>query len=250
MRASLIILAALSMAAPVAAQIMPEPSFDNPRVQSARWQPGQDIFLTALPATGLTIILEPGEQISRVELDDGNLIDAKVSAENDSLLLVPKRNGELGSIRVQTDRRFYQFSLRTGSDLMAAYVIQMDYSPPSLPPDFGSPGFELANGLAAGGPLSNEQWSYRLKGDNEVWPSAIQDDGVRTTIDFAPDQALPAVFAIGPSGKEQVVNGHMRSGKFVIDRVWQELIFRIDKEKATAKRNSEPDSPVQENGNG
>lgn len=224
------LLCAFALSGPALAQIVPEPSLDNPRIQSARWQAGQEIFLTALPASGLTIILEPGEQISRVELDDGNAIVATVSAENDSLLLLPKRAGELGQIRVQSDRRFYSFSLRTGSDLMAAYVVQMDFSPPRTPLDIVAPMESV----------SNELWRYRLRGDDEVRPSAISDDGRRTTIEFARDQALPAVFGIGPSGKEQVVNGHMRGGQFVIDRVWQRLVFRIDKEKATARRNRTP----------
>ncbi|WP_379554174.1 TrbG/VirB9 family P-type conjugative transfer protein [Qipengyuania sp. DGS5-3] len=222
----------LGFSVPLSAQIMPEPSPDNPRIQSARWQPGQEIFLTALPASGLTIVLEPGEQISRVELDDGNAMDATVSAENDSLLLVPKRTGELGKIRVQSDRRFYAFSLRTGTDLMGAYLVQMDFSPPPTPLDI----------VAPSEPVSNELWLYRLKGNREVRPAAISDDGQRTTIEFAPSQSLPAVFGIGPSGKEQVVNGHMRGDQFVIDRVWERLVFRIDKEKATARRNKTPET--------
>ena len=36
-----------------------------------------------------------------------------------------------------------------------------------------------------------------------------------------------------------MVNGHMRGNALVIDRVWDELIFRIDKEKARARRNEE-----------
>jgi type IV secretion system protein VirB9 len=44
------------------------------------------------------------------------------------------------------------------------------------------------------------------------------------------------VFAIGPTGDEQVVDGYMRDGLFVIDRVHEELVFRIDKAMATARR--------------
>ena len=89
---------------------------------------------------------------------------------------------------------------------------------------------------------SDETWGYRLRGDREVQPQDITDDGIRTRIIFAPEQSLPAIFAIGPTGDEQVVDGYMRDGIFVIDRVWEELVFRIDKEKATARRNREPES--------
>ena len=57
-------------------------------------------------------------------------------------------------------------------------------------------------------------------------------------IEYAPGQSLPAVFAIGPTGDEEVVDGYMRDGLFVIDRVHEELVFRIDKAKATARRHA------------
>lgn len=78
--------------------------------------------------------------------------------------------------------------------------------------------------------------SYRLRGDRSVRPLRVSDDGARTTIAFAPDQALPAVFAIGPTGEEIAVNGYMRTGEYVIDRVHERLVFRIDRDRATAER--------------
>lgn len=67
-------------------------------------------------------------------------------------------------------------------------------------------------------------------------PASVRDNGAKTVIEYAPGQSLPAVFAIGPTGDEEVVDGYMRDGLFVIDRVHEELVFRIDKAKATARR--------------
>ena len=50
---------------------------------------------------------------------------------------------------------------------------------------------------------------------------------------------MPAVFGIGPTGQEEVVNGHMRGSLFTIDRVYGELVFRIDKARAEAHRQQE-----------
>ncbi|TCD04346.1 hypothetical protein EYB45_08915 [Erythrobacteraceae bacterium CFH 75059] len=77
---------------------------------------------------------------------------------------------------------------------------------------------------------------YRLSGDGAVRPLRVTDDGVRTTVAFAPEQALPAVFAIGPTGEELVVNGYMRGDAYVIDRIHDQLVFRIDRARATARR--------------
>ena len=78
--------------------------------------------------------------------------------------------------------------------------------------------------------------AYRQAGDRSVRPASIGDDGAKTYIVWDEDQAMPAVFAIGPSGKEEMVEGYMRGGIFTIDRVYRELVFRIDGDVAKAKR--------------
>ena len=91
-------------------------------------------------------------------------------------------------------------------------------------------------------PATAPKGIYRLRGDRSVRPLQIGDDGTRTRILFAPGQALPAIFAIGPTGDEEVVNGYMRGDAFEIDRVYERLVFRIDKDKATARRAEEADA--------
>lgn len=217
------------------ADIIPEPGAANPRIQTVRWRAGETIQVTALPASGLTIVFEPGESIVGIEADAA-LLDVRISSERDALVLLPLREGALGLLRVSTARRSYAFSVRTGRDLMAAYLVRFvdgpstqvsaTPPPPMLPmevfPPTPTPGAE--------------NWLWRVKGDREVQPAKITDDGARTYISFAEGSALPAIFALSPAGEEQVVNGYMRGDQFVIDQVWQELVFRIDTKKATARR--------------
>lgn len=217
-----LLLAALP--AQLTAQILPEPGSDNPRIQSINWSPNQEVLLTALPETGLTVVLEPGEQIMRVSLTDQTRLEVKVSAERDSFLILPGPAFSQANLTVQTNQRDYRFRVRTDAGLTAAYLVTFKYeqlrqAEQSIPDE-----------------PTGQIWRYRVRGDQVVRPATISDDGVRTRISFGPEQALPAVFAIGPSGDEQVVNGYMRDGQFVIDRVYSRLVFRIDKEKATARR--------------
>jgi type IV secretion system protein VirB9 len=44
------------------------------------------------------------------------------------------------------------------------------------------------------------------------------------------------VLGIGATGQEEVVPGYMRHGIFTIDRVYSELIFRIDRHQTVASR--------------
>lgn len=55
-------------------------------------------------------------------------------------------------------------------------------------------------------------------------------------LEWAEDQALPAVFAVNAQGEEEMVDGYMRQGIFTIDRVHNRLVFRIDKKRARAER--------------
>lgn len=223
----LIFLGLLVLAAPALADVFPSPGSDNPRVQSAAWVEGEKVVLTALPETGLTVMLEPGETITRMTLGEAGFWDVRVSAERDSFLLLPRPNAIETSLAVETVARHYDFILETGSGLMAAYLVRFDAENTAAPePKLPRAETEPIN-IAA---------RYRLRGDEEVRPADIRDDGVRTAIAFAPDQALPAIFAIGPTGDEEVVNGYMRGDLYVIDRVYDELVFRIDKKKAEAQR--------------
>ena len=237
-------LVALGIATPLAAQAIPEPSPANPRIQTVRFQPGMIIELTALPASGLTVVFEPGERIESVDADETH-IEARITSERDGLLLIPKLEGNLGRFAVKTDRRSYRFGLRTATDLMAAYLVQFVSGPPvpisslagaSMPTTFPPMQALMASPVPAG-----SVWAYRLKGDAALQPASITDDGKQTIIAFSEGAPLPAIFAVGPSGNEQVVNGYMRAGRFVIDEIWSELVFRIDRKKATARRNREPE---------
>lgn len=225
-----IAMALLGIGAPLMAQVFPTPGPETPRIQSAEWRPGEPLVLTALPQTALTVMLEPGERIQRATFSGSPAWQVAVSAETDSFQVTPGPGAVPASLSVETDRRAYSFLLETGDGLQAAYVVRVQFGaaqPVNEPPVTGS-----AEGL------KDLDWTYRLRGDRLVRPASIRDNGAKTVIEYAPDQALPAVFAIGPTGEEEVVDGYMRDCLFIIDRVHQELVFRIDKAKATAIRSA------------
>lgn len=195
-----------------------------------RWIPGQEIVLAADMREGLSIAFEPGERIARISVDDDDAFGVEVQADRESVTLRPASPESRVQLDVFTDRRFYRFRLAaSGPNAVSSAVLQVDAAPAPAPV-----------ALEAAPP---QIWSYRVSGDPAVQPADITDDGIRTTIRYADDQALPAVFAIGPTGEEEVVNGHMRGDAFVIDRVHRELVFRIDRSMARAQRNREPERP-------
>lgn len=201
-------------------------------MQTIYYDASQPVVLTMLPETPLTVMLRPGETITSVTPDAGQNYRIRVSSDLSSFVVLPLLDAPEGTLDVVTGQRSYRFMLRVEEGYSAGLVVRfvdqtvMPDAYQDTPPDPG--------------PV--QTWGYRLKGDTEVRPAGITDNGVTTQITYAPDQALPAVFAIGPTGDEEVVNGYMRGDLFVIDRVYEELVFRIDRDKATAQRNEKPEA--------
>lgn len=212
------------------AQTFPTPDQDNPRIQSAIWNEGESVVVTALPESTVTVILEPSEKIERATLSGSRAWDVSVPAERNSVQVTPQAGALAANLSVETDARSYEFVLEVDQGLMGAYVVQLQYGPSIL----DDPSLSDA-------PIENLSWGYRLRGDREVRPQSVRDNGEKTIITYTADQALPAVFAVGPTGDEEVVDGYMRGDAFIIDRVHRELVFRINKDKATARRNKRED---------
>lgn len=217
--------------ASLAAQVSPVPSFDDPRLQTVSYQPSQTVRLVAFPGANLTVMLLPGDAIERATVSDRNAFDVRIANTHDSLNIMPLRTDALATLFVETAQRRYQFELDTGEGLAAAYVVRfVQPRTPEGPPQ----------ALAAAEP-PEITGQYKLSGANVLRPTRIGDDGERTYIEWGEYQPLPAVFGIGPTGQEEAVDGYMRSGVFTIDRVYSELVFRIDKERAKARRLRESD---------
>lgn len=197
----------------------------DPRISSVPTEEDELIRLgTAFDVTQ-TLLFREGERITSVVLSDPAAFMIDVSATGDVLTLRPLRPSAFGIMSVRTSMRTYEFELLSGSGRIPVIVRLTD-------PERQ----ELREPQSVPAPASGERFSYRLSGSKTLRPSAISDDGQKTYIEWSGDQAMPATFALGPTGDEQMVDGYMRSGIYVIDRVYDTLIFRIDKDRAKASR--------------
>jgi len=222
----------LMAGAALQAQTAPQPSADDPRLQTLVEQAGQPSRLVALPATPLTLIMRRGEQVERVVLSDSSAFRIVVTGNNDSLSITPLRPGAVAQMQVEGSGGTHQFLLETGRGLAAAYVVRMVEGAP-----------EQASLVDGGTPAAHDfaamAGHYRLAGDRTLRPAEIGDDGTKTYIAWGREQSIPAVLGIGPTGEEEVVAGFMRNDVFTIDRVYSELVLRIDKHKMVAIRESQ-----------
>jgi type IV secretion system protein VirB9 len=212
------------------AQTMPSPSLDDPRLQTLVYDPARPARLVAFAGANLTLMLMPGDQIEKVTTSDRNAFDVRITESNDSLNIMPLRPDAAATLVVDTKQRRYEFDVGTKGGL-AAYLVRLVQAGPAMP----MPG-PMPMRPPGAPPLAPIGTNYKLSGDRSLLPAAMSDDGRRTYIQWGEYQSLPAVFGIGPTGQEEVVDGYVRDGKFTIDRVYGQIVFRIDKRQAIARR--------------
>ena len=217
---------------PATAQVSPVPDAADPRAQTLSLATDGVGRLTVLPATGLILTLPDDERVDTVVLGDPAAFSVQADPAATSLAIRALRENARSTLSMMTSGRAYYFELEAAESPLAASRVRL-VGLPSLTP-LNAPAPDLAVPPAPSAPAM--EITYKLSGDRSLRPVRVDDDGRRTTIEWAEDQALPATFGIGPTGEEEVADGHMRGGVYILDRVWPELVFRIDKSRARAKR--------------
>jgi type IV secretion system protein VirB9 len=197
------------------------------RLQLVPYLPGHPAVVRMAPGTGVLIMLAQGEHIQTIRLSDPSAYQVNVAAVGDSLFLCQTRPLLQAAMTIETDQRRYEFSLIASEDLNVPYLVRFSYFVPTA---------DAVRPLSAPSPRAEELTGYKLHGTKALRPQSIVDDGERTFIRWAPNQPIPAVFAMDPLGHEAMVDGYMREGTFTIDRVHDKLVFRIDKAVTTASR--------------
>lgn len=220
-----LLLASALVAAPLSAQIRPQPGAGDPRIQSVEYDANQVVQIQAAPGYQVTLELGSDEQIENVAVGDSGAWQVTANRGGDRLFVKPIQSGVTTNMTVVTNVRIYAFELVPlfGPAPDMAYTIRFRY--PATAAALASAEAELII-----------EGRYRLSGERTLRPSRISDDGRHTYIEFPRDQAIPAIYAVDERGGESLVNGMMRDDLFVIDSVVPRLVFRIDQHVARATR--------------
>ena len=216
----------LLLAGPASAETGVALSPDDPRIGSVSYASGEAYDLQTVAETEHTVLLAADERIQTVMLGDPSTYSLTVSPRADSFSLRQLRASAISPLTIRTDKRLYQFMVSPAFGTSAPYLVRFTYSEPVGLPAAQTPAF----------PAPSSQTTYKINGNRDLHPLSIRDDGTRMYIQWAPSQALPAVFAVEGAGNEEIVNGYMRGAEFTVDRIYEKLIFRIDKASATAQR--------------
>lgn len=198
--------------------------------------------------------LEPGEQVSSVNLGDAVrwLVEPALSGAGNTavqhLVIKPLDVGLETSLMVTTDRRTYHFRLRSHR---TEYMPRVAFTYPGAAEKrwealkkhvaiekarAPEPAFEPAS--IAERPkaeyLSQLDFGYRVSGSAPFKPARVYNDGAKTIIEmpatFAQDEA-PTLMVLRESGsafrkdEEVMVNYRLQEGRFVVDTVFQKAVL-------------------------
>ncbi|HWE98762.1 MAG TPA: TrbG/VirB9 family P-type conjugative transfer protein [Caulobacteraceae bacterium] len=201
---------------PLAAQSVFVPPSD--RFRTVDYRADGVVDLACRPAYVTTIAFASDEEIQSIAIGDSGAWQATPSKSGNYLFLKPLASGTT-NMTVVTNARTYVFELSVSGD--GPYLVRFRYPTPAATASEAPPALVAR---------------YRVHGARALEPITIADDGTHVYIDWAPNLALPAVYSVGDAGKETLLNGAMRGGRYVIDSINPRLVFRRDKAVAFADR--------------
>jgi len=219
----------LLIAAPAYAEVVPQPSPGDPRIQTVDYDADQVVRLSLQTGYALTLEFAADERIENVAIGEGAGWQVTPNKRGDHLFIKPAGEAADTNLLVLTDARRYSFLLSAGPGMgVSPYVVRFRYA-----------GIDIAAPTV----VDEDHGSYRIKGARELIPANMSDDGLATAIEWPADAAIPAVYAIDGQGNETLVNGAMREGVFVVDAIAPRFVFRSGKRKAVAARQTGKERP-------
>lgn len=222
-----LLLATLSV--PALAEVIPQISPGDPRIQTVDYDGNQVVRLSLQQGYTVAIEFAADERVENVAIGESAGWTVTPNKRADHLFIKPLDGAMDTNLIVLTDARRYSFLLSAGSGVgITPYIVRFRYA-----------GIDMAPPTV----ISESHAVYRIRGAKELVPSAMSDDGLATTISWPADVAIPAVYAVNPQGDETLVNGAMRDGVFVVDSIAPRFVFRAGKRKAVATRQAAAGQP-------
>jgi type IV secretion system protein VirB9 len=216
-------LALALLAGPAMAEITPRAGEGDPHLQTVGYDAAEVVALHVTAGFALTVQFAPDERIETVTVGDPGAWGVQANKRADRLVVKPAGLPSPTNMTVFTDQRTYNFTLYGTPPGLGVQPYLVSFTYPAAPPPA-----KVAAETGAG--------TYRLKGAKALWPLAIGDDGHFTTIRWADDVTLPAVYRQTGPHESALVNGAMKDGAYVLDGVYPALTFVLGKARATALR--------------
>ena len=178
--------------------------------------------LRAAPGYAILVELSDDERVETIVV--GTTAGWQVSANKrgDNLVVKAGMGAAPTNLVVTTDVRRYVFLL-AASDLTPSTPFVVHFAYP-----------EIVASMDVAAPTT----AYHFTGDKRLFPVAMSDDGLNTSVSWSTATRLPAIYATDADGNEALVNGRMVDDTYVIQSVASAYIFRLGMARAVAHRDA------------
>jgi type IV secretion system protein VirB9 len=235
------------------------------RVKTVPYDENNVVSLTGYYGYQTTIQFNPFEKIQNISIGDSIAWQVVPNKVGNILFVKPIEERATTNMTVITDSRIYNFELTSGlagspRDSRITYMLKFSYPAQSVMDFSGGevtlfPGQTLGpyapktkiseDGIASAGAPKDLNFEYSYKGEPDLSPSAVFDNGEFTYFKFADMDNLPAIFAVDKKRNESVVNYHMEGGYMVIERLSPQFTLRHgEMEACVFNDNSRQDVPL------
>ncbi len=203
-----------------------------------------------------TVSFATYERIQNISIGDSIAWQVVPNKAGNIMFLKPVEENATTNMTVITDRRIYNFELTSGTaysprDNSLTYMMKFLYPNDDVlsfeyEDDGSSPQF---NSSASAGPYSSQtkidsvglvsdgtpkdlNFDYSFKGENDLAPSTVFDNGEFTYFKFRDMSELPAVFEVDRERNESVVNYHLEDGYMIVESVGRQFTLRHGDDEA------------------
>ena len=242
-----LLLAAMLLAPSIAhASDTPLPGAVDARMRTVDYHPGQVYRVTGVFRTATQILFGEGESIIHVAL--GDTISWEVAPAANILFLKPKEragptnlivvtkdgdvvrsynfelNARSGAISARSQDTMFQVRFRYPAEERAAFIRAQAQAAQVQAVIIEGTAVKLA--LDAAVVQGNRNLKYSLKGDRDLQPSEVTDNGQFTVLRFPRSQPIPTIFSVLPDGSESIVPFDVRDDFVVVHAVVKQLRLR------------------------
>ncbi|MDC4147465.1 TrbG/VirB9 family P-type conjugative transfer protein [Acinetobacter baumannii] len=221
------------------ATIKPTPISKDGRIMSVQYDRNEVIEIPTGIGVSTLIQLEDDEEVAE---DDnkagaglGDLDAWQVDIRGNNIFIKPKARNPDTNMVIVTNKRTYALSLKSSAKGKAGYIVRFSYPDTQLAEEQAA----LKNSLAIQNKIASSKGEatknigkinmkgYFMRGDSQLAPKKMWDDGRFTYLQYPNSKDLPAVYRILPDGKEMLVNTHIDNDVMVLQETAKGYMLRL-----------------------
>lgn len=212
------------------AEVAPQRGTADARVRFVRYSPVDVVSISAVRGVSTMIVFSESEKIETIAVGDSLSWKIEPNKRSNIIFLKPVKLDATTNMNVVSDKRVYSFVLNVLPDNSKSqtYVVKFRYPNEDLDQklleqatrDVSRP--NLARLFK--GDQTDIDYNYGYSGDEELRPSVMFDDGVKTWFRFGAD--MPAIFVVEGERREILANYRREGDYIVVDKIAGQWMLR------------------------